>query len=132
MLIMVLFSCKKEPVSEHFIDGSWYVSTYLPSAMVPDTGLYKLQKFDGDDITMNVNQKLNLVTIHNQKSETFPLSTGVYEYYIDISPNVECSKEHLYLDSSDIGGLLYSPAQNQNLSISFGCLDGYSISLVRK
>ena len=72
IIILVLFSCKKEPVSEHFIDGSWYVSTYLPLAMVPDTGLYKLQKFDIDDITMNVNQKLNLVTIHNQKFETFP------------------------------------------------------------
>ncbi len=90
LLVLIFVACKKESVNKHFIDGTWYVTRYVPSVMLPDTGSNITRTFSSNEILMKFDFDLKMISISNS-SALFPISSGSYEFYIAESAGFPCS-----------------------------------------
>ncbi len=132
ILLMIIglknYSCQKESNNRSGLDGTWYLTEYIPSAEFQDN----IQTFKPGQITWTfdtINQKIN---IKIDKGVNFNLITeGLYNYeFGDNGCNYD-DNLFIIIDNKGFGTLVKTGIPNDILEISYACVDGHILNFSR-
>lgn len=122
------YSCQKESNNRSGLDGTWYLTEYIPSAEFP----VNKQIFKRGQISWTFDTKNQKINIKMDKGVNFNLITeGLYNYeFGDNGCNYD-DNLFIIIDNKGFGTLIKTDIPNDILKISYACVDGHILNFSR-